>query len=460
MIQINFVDTGLDDRILKSIPVDNCPEELMKSVRDRTKLVPKVVVDKNGVSRKVFVNPDDNRTSKDKVISVKEQSSKFRKGTVIEAPVGDSKTNKLKTVTCVVKSVSLKSDKHNSYCTSIIEDKNGKKYRLNLSKGKVKKCSKKNAETFLGREIFPTEFFYKSANESKPISEKQAMDLYKKEGKPTETFDEFSQKNFFISDGYTETKYGYMTKDGDYTPERQELHDAIVAELLDKAQDPPEGSPPVCYLFGGGSASGKSSVVNPLMESIAKESGVEFVRVDSDEIKKQIPEYKSFQDQNMKKAAYRVHNESSDIANMANKELMEAGKCFAFDGTMKSYEKYSSLIDELHKHGYKVIAIGVDIPTEDALQRSADRAKTEGREVPKGIIIGSHGGFANTFPKIQSKVDDYRLYDNSQPRGESPTLICSKSKGITDDNLWARFQKKGQDYINFKSKKGDKQHGK
>ena len=46
--------------------------------------------------------------------------------------------------------------------------------------------------------------------------------------------------------------------------------------------------------------------------------------------------------------------------------------------------------------------------------------------------------------------------DNSQPRGESPTLICSKSKGITDDNLWARFQKKGQDYINFKSKKGDK----
>ena len=69
----------------------------MKAVRDRTKLVPKVIVDKNGVSRKVFVNPDDNRTSKDKVISVKEQSSKFRKGTVIEVPVRDSKTNKLKT---------------------------------------------------------------------------------------------------------------------------------------------------------------------------------------------------------------------------------------------------------------------------------------------------------------------------------------------------------------------------
>ena len=64
MIQINFVDTGLDDRILKSIPVDNYPEELMKAVRDRTKLVPKVVVDKNGHRRTVLVRPDKGSNNK------------------------------------------------------------------------------------------------------------------------------------------------------------------------------------------------------------------------------------------------------------------------------------------------------------------------------------------------------------------------------------------------------------
>lgn len=64
MVSINFVDTGLDDRILKSIPVDNYPEELMKAVRDRTKLVPKVVVDKNGHRRTVLVRPDKGSNNK------------------------------------------------------------------------------------------------------------------------------------------------------------------------------------------------------------------------------------------------------------------------------------------------------------------------------------------------------------------------------------------------------------
>ena len=75
MVSINFVDTGLDDRILKSIPVDNCPEELMKAVRDRTKLVPKVVVDKNGHRRTVLVRPDKG-SKKDKLTSQPKSDSK------------------------------------------------------------------------------------------------------------------------------------------------------------------------------------------------------------------------------------------------------------------------------------------------------------------------------------------------------------------------------------------------
>lgn len=57
MIDINFIDGGTDERILKSLVGDNGidQEELEKAIRDRSKLVPKVITDKNGHRKTVYV---------------------------------------------------------------------------------------------------------------------------------------------------------------------------------------------------------------------------------------------------------------------------------------------------------------------------------------------------------------------------------------------------------------------
>ena len=49
MIDINFIEEGTDERILKSF-IDNNnvdQEELEKAIRDRSKLVPKAITDQN-----------------------------------------------------------------------------------------------------------------------------------------------------------------------------------------------------------------------------------------------------------------------------------------------------------------------------------------------------------------------------------------------------------------------------
>ncbi|MEE8722342.1 MAG: hypothetical protein SOI38_05050 [Eggerthellaceae bacterium] len=47
-------------------------------------------------------------------------------------------------------------------------------------------------------------------------------------------------------------------------------------------------------------------------------------------------------------------------------------------------------------------------------------------------------------------VDNYMLFDNSQPYGEPPTLICSREDGIQNKARWDEFVRKGNDWAKHK----------
>lgn len=409
---------------------------------------------------------DERNRIEERNLEAKAHSVKYRKGTVVEIVVRDKKKQTRKVTGVVVSALTTGNSSkqftgvHETTGTSIqVEDSRGHVYSINSMhpKAQINKVSKSVAKRFLGHKIFPHEYFIKNGNDSHAFTEEEVIQYYNNHVTDTKvTFDTFVRQTFFESNGYNETMHTYKQPNGEYIPTRQKLHQQIIQELVDAAGTPAEGERPVCFLFGGGSASGKSSVVNPIMKDAVADLGVNFARVDSDEIKKSIPEYVAFQKQNADKAAFRVHNESSDIANAANDALIAAGKCFAFDGTMKSESKYVDLINKLKEAGYIISIIGVDIPTQEAIARSEKRAKETNRSVPVGIIKGSHGGFADTFPKIKDLVDEYQLYDNSQPEGQAATLICDKS-GVKNEELWERFIKKGQDYV---KSKGGHRHGK
>lgn len=290
------------------------------------------------------------------------------------------------------------------------------------------------------------------------------VDVRKKFGKqasiykPSPEVKKYLRSKYFVSQPYYDKKAdkdkwpttdGVYKKDGKYTPERQKLHDAIVKKIVDSATKPPAGVKPVAILMGGGSASGKGTVRSGIIMPKAAADGMTPGICDSDDIKNEMPEYELFKQQDIESAAYRVHDESSDICNEAIKACVKEGKNLLFDGTMKNYDKYSSIINMLHDNGYEVQIVGVDVPLEEAYKRSDSRAEHTGRTVPHSIIAGSHGGFALTLPDLVDLVDGSILYDNNNGRDVGPQPIMIDGQVINKEK-YDTFIKKGQDHINNK----------
>lgn len=466
MKMFNFVDNNSDKMLLKSLKDKAGLVQVQRTVQGQH----------GSYTRRQWVKASDIQDS-DKVISqvnkdpkelkgrnahedgndkARLNSLRFRRGLVVSTTV-DTQDGPKKVTGEIISTKLNESDTDYKDIQKLglqvtIRNGHGQEFtKIVNGKDDIKTLSKEAAEKKLGKKFFSKTYYLKT-NPKVSFTEKEIMESYRKNSVSNKTFDDYIKEHCFVSDGYSTTDKGYRDEHGNYTKERQQLHNDIIKSYVDKADDPPKGEAPTCYLFGGGSASGKSSVVNPIMSKIAESLGVHFESVDSDAIKEKIPEYDAFKNQNTETAAFRVHDESSEVANMTVDELIKSGKCFAFDGTMKNEKKYNALIDKLKQNGYKIKIIGVDIPTEDALRRADARAAHTGRKVPHGIIKGAHGGFATTFPKIMDRVDDYFLYDNSQERGKPPTLIRSRD-GVHDEKLWDRFVKKGEDYVASKNKK-------
>lgn len=277
----------------------------------------------------------------------------------------------------------------------------------------------------------------KNSSQAYPLSE-VIKHYHKSETKlPLE---KFIEKNYFISNGRTQTKDCYC-RNGEYTPERQKLHDSIVSKIVESAGKPKEGEKPVCILLGGGSGSGKSTVRDLMIQPELDENEIKVGKVDSDAIKEELPEYEPFQEQDVNSAAFRVHEESGDIVDEAIDTLIYEKRHFIYDGTMKNPKKYKRIIQNLKDAGYEVRVVGVDLPLDEAIKRVEARAKRRNRAVPIGIVKNSHKGFATSFSEIAELADDYEIYDNS---GEFPVLMKDKASGVQDEKLWNRFVEKGK----------------
>lgn len=249
------------------------------------------------------------------------------------------------------------------------------------------------------------------------------------------TLESFVKSTYFISDGKSTTCDVFRTAPGRYKQDRFEsVHLPIIYDFLDRAQDPPPSMKPVCFLYGGGSGSGKSSVVSSVVKPITDSVGIDLVTVDCDEIKPLLPEHDMFMAQNPDTTALREHRESSDIANTVISELTKSGKCFAYDGCMGDPSKYQRIINSLHNNGYEVHVVGVDIPVQTAIAR----AKTRERKIPEQTVKKTHKEFGSHFLDIAAMADSFSLYDNTQPSGQPPTLVVNQD-GVHNEDLYKRF---------------------
>ena len=254
------------------------------------------------------------------------------------------------------------------------------------------------------------------------------------------TLDDFVKKRFFVSNGSTTTSDRYRFKNGRYDDQRfKTVHFPIIQDMLKHADKPPVGKKPVCFLYGGGSASGKSTVINKIVKPILNNTGLKFAELDCDKLKEQLPEFSVFSQEDRNTAFMRLHRESSDLVNECMDALIKDGRCFTWDGCMGDAGRYQKLITRLKQANYEIHVVGVTVPTEMAIQRASSRD----RKVPEDVIRRNHAGFASAFPKvIKMGVDSYSLYDNSQPPGK-PNQCIINSNGIQNVELYKKFLQKG-----------------
>jgi len=228
-----------------------------------------------------------------------------------------------------------------------------------------------------------------------------------------------------IKGGLDENSLGkWMDDAGNLLPERELLHQEIINTLF--AGKRPVPGQPTYTLMGGGPATGKSSVVKSGDVIIDKNT----VKIDSDAIKKLLPEYQrglELKDANI--ASY-VHEESSALA----KRIMSIGNTGNYnvllDGTGDgSITSLTKKIAQARNNGMKVVGNYVTCPTQEALRRNAERALKTGRLPPPEMLIRTHKAVSDIAPQTAHLFDEVKLFDTND--GVKLIATGGNGKGFT-----------------------------
>ena len=235
----------------------------------------------------------------------------------------------------------------------------------------------------------------------------------------------------------------------DYKPYRKQLHRDIIYEFkkdlvcVDREQ-------PIAILMGGSPASGKSTFLKKYAAYLLKE---EIFKVDADEIRARLPEYRGYN-------ASQTHLETKDIVTTLLSDRNIGIPCkfdLIYDGTMNSTKSYLPLIQILKKDGYKVFIVYIDkVDKKDIVKRALERYKKAGRFVPLEVIDDFFEKGTTALNQLKKEVDGYMIIDGSNkeyeiierggeelPQDRNYSKIGTKIN-ITSDKVIKDFKNGGQ----------------
>lgn len=232
----------------------------------------------------------------------------------------------------------------------------------------------------------------------------------------------------------TQQKY-VDQKTGQYTPERMRLHEGIVSNILGGVTP---SSRPTVYMLGGGSASGKSTAVNSGRVILPTNAA----KIDSDAIKDDLPEYQAQNENGDATSAAYNHEESSDISKMATNRALSQKMDIIMDGTGdSSFRKLKEKVEQWRAAGHRISANYMTVPTNQALQWSAQRAAKTGRMVPPKVIRDIHASVSRVVPQaLQAGLyDDFKLWDNSTGKAVLVASAEGTNLQVHDQAMWDSF---------------------
>jgi predicted ABC-type ATPase len=274
----------------------------------------------------------------------------------------------------------------------------------------------------------------KIRNEERHLQGKHDQKAHGSGGKSTGINPEAGQGNIKITSdmaadfqGGSAAPHLRQNQDGSYefTPERQALHDKIVADAVSGV---PTSADPTYYVMGGGPAAGKSTMLKDSKVSIPSKDKA--VQVNPDDVKEKLPEWDRMQG-DTNRAAY-THEESSYIAKRIQAAAFETKRDVVADGTGdSSVSSMSNKIKKARDANYRVVGNYATVPTSVAIQRANARGARTGRYVPESVIRGTHSGVSSVLPRIVNQFDEINLFDTT---GDLVLLASGKDGKFTVNN--------------------------
>ena len=256
---------------------------------------------------------------------------------------------------------------------------------------------------------------------------------------PADTADKIKKVQGRLA-GIEETNSSHKESDGEYSEDRQKLHDAILydgitATVMDedtgkmetkffpgilskeavKAAKPKPGQKPTFTILGGRGGSGKSKLKHLVYDPDAA------IVLDADHIKKLLPEYEGWN-------AAEVHEESGELFDRITEEAQELGLNIVHDATMKTPAKAVALVKKFKDGGYRTEAHYMHLPRQEAAKRAVNRfLGVTGRYVPIDVIL-SNTKNEHAFDEVKQHVDEWSFRDNNVPRNTPPILVSQSDK--------------------------------
>ena len=218
------------------------------------------------------------------------------------------------------------------------------------------------------------------------------------------------------------------------TPEREKMREEIVAKFLapsitarfNDAIDPKNGGDGRPYavhtgkridIITGLPAAGKSTTFARRL-SLQHRSRL----VDSDEIKKMLPEYKDGIGSDC------VHEESVDLNVRVLKEAVKRGENVVYPVLGFSANALSDMIDALHQFGYDVNLHLNELETVKAKGRMLQRFVEKNRFIPLQVYAKAGNLPTIAYEKVKGKCDGYDRYRSDTINHSKPTCVESHNQ--------------------------------
>jgi predicted ABC-type ATPase len=224
----------------------------------------------------------------------------------------------------------------------------------------------------------------------------------------------------------------------EYTPERLELHEAIIESYLAGKEPVPEGETPKALFTAGGAGSGKTEGLNKL-----DIEPPDAVLVDPDDIKLLIPERQKLMDEGISYTTSLIHDESMDIAEKLRARILKDRYNAVMDGTGASQlfvDRIQNALDA--KYEIEVAYFHVDV--EEAYRRIEKRRAMTGRRVNKWVAWDQHRNASRRFHDVYELGVAFKVYDASE---QDPRLVVDAEAGadpeIHDQTVFDAFLAKG-----------------